>query len=241
MISNIIDGVVTKKRSSNQEKIKINMHTVVIVDYGSGNLRSVAKAFERATLSSSCNSTVLVSAKPEDVSKADRVVLPGVGAFGDCLRGLELIPGLIESITDATIRKGRPFLGICVGMQLMATISREHGIHRGLDWIQGEVIPINPFIRVPPLKVPHMGWNELQFLDKTNPLFSDLQDKSHVYFVHSYHFVVVNPKYCLATTDYGGSITAMVHRNNLVGTQFHPEKSQTIGLTLIANFLRWSP
>lgn len=217
------------------------MYTVVIIDYGSGNLRSAVKAFERAISENNQNGIVLVSARPEDVRKADYVVLPGVGTFGDCLHGLESVPELVESMIDAVIAKGRPFFGICIGMQLMATVGYEHGTHTGLNWIQGEVAKIHP--AVPTFKIPHIGWNELQFTarKKRHPLLVGLPDAPHVYFVHSYHFIVANPDYCLATVDYGETLTAMVCCNNLVGVQFHPEKSQVIGLTLIANFLRWSP
>ncbi|KAF0137550.1 MAG: glutamine amidotransferase [Rhodospirillaceae bacterium] len=212
------------------------MNTVVIIDYGSGNLRSAAKAFTHVMAESGKSGTVRVSARPEEVRAADRIVLPGVGAFGDCWQGLATVPGLMEALTEAVIRQGRPFLGICVGMQLMASIGREHGEHAGLDWIRGEVVPID----APTLKVPHMGWNELEPV-YPHPLLTGLSEHLHAYFVHSYHFVTADPGHRLATVTYGTPLAAMVGRDNLVGTQFHPEKSQALGLILIANFLRWSP
>ncbi|MEO5375413.1 MAG: imidazole glycerol phosphate synthase subunit HisH [Alphaproteobacteria bacterium] len=212
--------------------------SVVIIDYGSGNLRSAAKAFERAVAESALTTPVTVTADPEAVRRAERVVLPGVGAFADCRRGLEAVPGLVEALTEAVITRGRPFLGICVGMQLMARIGREHGDHPGLGWIDGEVMPITP--ADPSLKIPHMGWNELR-LESHHPLFAGIAPGTHAYFVHGYHFVPADAAHRLATVDYGGPITAAVGRDNLVGTQFHPEKSQAVGLALIANFLRWTP
>lgn len=213
--------------------------TVAIVDYGSGNLRSCAKAFERATAEAGLNRAVVVTADPKVVEAADRVVLPGVGAFGDCRSGLESLPGMIEALERTVLGKGRPFFGICVGMQLMATRGLEHGDHPGLGWIPGEVKAIAP--ADPALKIPHMGWNELHFGGHPHPLFAGLEDGSHVYFVHSFAFRTEDPDHVLATTDYGGAITAVVGRDNLVGTQFHPEKSQAVGLKLITNFLKWMP
>lgn len=212
--------------------------SVVIVDYGSGNLRSAAKAFERAIAEAGLCMTVRVSADPEAVLAARHVVLPGVGSFADCMSGLVAVPGLLEAIGEAVLHRGRPFLGICVGMQLMARLGREHGEHQGLGWIGGEVVPVAPTDST--LKIPHMGWNELEF-SATHPLFAGLAGETHAYFVHSYQFIPDDPAHRLATVDYGGPITAIVGRDNLVGTQFHPEKSQTLGLRLITNFLSWTP
>ena len=210
-------------------------NSVVIIDYGSGNLRSAAKAFERVMDGGALH----ISAHPEAISRADRIVLPGVGAFGDCRRGLAAVPGLVEALTEAVLHRGRPFLGICVGMQLMATLGREHGEHAGLDWIGGTVEPIRP--ATPALKVPHMGWNEIAVAGTPHPLLAGLPENPHAYFVHSYHFVTDDPAHCLATVEYGEPLAAMVGRDSMVGTQFHPEKSQSVGLAVIANFLRWSP
>ncbi len=212
---------------------------VAVVDYGSGNLRSAAKALERAAAEAGLAAEVDVTADPERVGRAARIVLPGVGAFGDCRRGLDGLPGMVEAIHASVIDAGRPFLGICVGMQLMATLGREHGVHPGLDWIPGEVVVLEP--GDPALKVPHMGWNELEIGQPGHPVLSRLRQGTHAYFVHSYHFAAAEPAQVLAATDYGGPITAMVGRDNLIGTQFHPEKSQKAGLRLLANFLTWRP
>ena len=212
--------------------------TVAIIDYGSGNLRSAAKALERAATETGLNTPVLVTADPDAVAQAERIVLPGVGAFADCRRGLEALPGMIEALEATAIAAGRPFLGICVGMQLMATTGREHGDCPGFDWIPGEVVAIEP--DDPALKVPHMGWNEL-VLEAPHPVLDGLEAGAHAYFVHSYHLAAADPAQVLAHVDYGGPITAIVGRDNLVGTQFHPEKSQATGLRLLANFLRWTP
>ncbi len=206
--------------------------TVAIIDYGSGNLRSAAKAFERFARD------VCVTSDPDAVRAADHVVLPGQGAFGDCRRGLGTLDGMLEALEDAVRHRGRPFLGICVGMQLMASAGLEHGRHEGLDWIPGEVVALQP--DDPGLKIPHMGWNELRIRSR-HPVLSGLADGTHVYFVHSYGFVAREPEDVIATTDYGGELTAIVARDNMVGTQFHPEKSQKAGLALIANFLAWRP
>ncbi len=214
--------------------------SVIIIDYGAGNVRSVAKAFEYAISESSLTDTVRVSALPEEVHNADRLVLPGVGAFGDCRRGLLTVPGLIEALTDTVLTKGRPFLGICVGMQLMATVSLENGEYAGLNWIGGPVVPIQAPTPAMKVKVPHMGWNDLIALT-AHPLLTGLPEQPHVYFVHSYHFIPTNPEHRLAIVYYGETITAIVCRDNMVGTQFHPEKSQAVGLTFISNFLHWSP
>jgi len=213
--------------------------SVVIVDYGSGNLRSAAKAFERAIAEEALSLTVNVTSDLRDLADASHVVLPGVGAFGDCRRGLDALPGMIEALQEFAIEKARPFLGICVGMQLMATTGREHGVHQGLDWIPGEVVLLEP--NDAHLKVPHMGWNGLQMTDPAHPFFEGIEPDSHTYFVHSYGFACSDPRHTLATVDYGGPVTAVIGRDNMIGTQFHPEKSQAVGLRLIANFLKWRP
>jgi glutamine amidotransferase len=212
--------------------------TVAIVDYGSGNLRSAAKAFERAARESGADDRVLVTANPREVAGADRIVLPGVGAFADCRAGLYGVPGMVDTLQHEVIDRGKPFLGICVGMQLMATRGVEYGIHAGLDWIQGDVVRIDPGPLH--LKIPHMGWNELMDL-KPHALLDGIAERDHAYFVHSFQLKATRPETVLALTDYGGPITAIVGRDNLAGTQFHPEKSQATGLRLIANFLRWKP
>jgi glutamine amidotransferase len=211
----------------------------VIVDYGSGNLRSAAKALERAA---PAGFRVEVSAEAAALAEASHIVLPGVGAFADCKQGLEARPGMLEALERAVRRDRKPFLGICVGMQLMATAGREFGVTPGLGWIAGEVRLLQPGTGPNglALKVPHMGWNELQIL-KDHPVFAGLVTGSHAYFVHSYHLAVEDPADLLATCDYGGPVTAAVARANMVGTQFHPEKSQALGLRLLANFLLWKP
>ncbi len=212
--------------------------TVAIVDYGSGNLRSAAKAFERAAREAGADDRVLVTSSPREVAEADRIVLPGVGAFADCRAGLYGVPGMVDTLQREVIERSKPFLGICVGMQLMATRGVEYGVHTGLDWIAGDVVRIEPGEHR--LKIPHMGWNELLDL-KPHPLLEGLQARDHAYFVHSFQLQAARPETLLAVTDYGGPITAVVGRDNLAGTQFHPEKSQVTGLRLIANFLRWKP
>ncbi|MBV8411245.1 MAG: imidazole glycerol phosphate synthase subunit HisH [Alphaproteobacteria bacterium] len=216
--------------------------TVAIVDYGSGNLRSAAKAFERAAREAGLDERVLVTADPRDVAAADRIVLPGVGAFADCRAGLFGVPGMVDALKREVIERGKPFLGICVGMQLMATRGVEYGIHAGLDWVPGDVVRIvaAPNGHGGQLKIPHMGWNELSDL-KPHALLEGISPSEHAYFVHSFQLKASRPDTVLALTDYGGPITAVVGRDNLAGTQFHPEKSQTTGLRLIANFLRWKP
>jgi len=216
--------------------------TVAIVDYGSGNLRSAAKAFERAAREAGADDRVLVTSSPRDVADADRIVLPGVGAFADCRAGLYGVPGMVDALQRAVVERGKPFLGICVGMQLMATRGVEYGIHAGLDWIQGDVVRIEPGANAQGgrLKIPHMGWNELADL-KPHPLLAGIAARDHAYFVHSFQLKATRDETVLALTDYGGPITAVVGRDNLAGTQFHPEKSQATGLRLIANFLRWKP
>ncbi len=216
--------------------------SVAIIDYGSGNLHSAAKAFERAARESGqAPAPILVTRDPEVVRRADRVVLPGVGAFADCRGGLLAIDGMVEAMTEAVEKRGSPFLGICVGMQLLAQRGLEHGVTAGLGWIGGEVIPIQP--ANPALKIPHMGWNNLD-LARPHALLGDIPTGErglHAYFVHSYQLRPSSPGDIVATTDYGEALTAIVGRDTIVGVQFHPEKSQTMGLRLISNFLRWRP
>jgi imidazole glycerol-phosphate synthase subunit HisH len=211
---------------------------VVIIDYGSGNLRSAAKAFERAAIEIGISARVEVTDKADAVVDADRVVLPGVGAFADCRRGLAAVAGLQSALCEAVITRARPFLGICVGMQLMAERGREFEAVEGLGWIAGEVVAIEP--RDPTLKIPHMGWNEIE-PSGSHPLLAGFEAGAHAYFVHSYYFRSADPAAIVAVADYGGPLTAMIGRDNLAGTQFHPEKSQAAGLRLIGNFLRWRP
>ena len=215
--------------------------SVVIIDYGSGNLHSAAKAFERAARDNCLKIPVLVTADPEKVRAAERIVLPGVGAFKDCREGLKSISGMWETLEDEVIRRAKPFLGICVGMQLMASRGLEHDVTEGFGWIPGDVKPITP--RDPSFKIPHMGWNTL---DPKRPhgLLDGIELEEnglHAYFVHSYHLDARDPAHVIASTDHGMAVTAMVGRDNMAGTQFHPEKSQSLGLSLIANFLRWRP
>ena len=211
--------------------------SVAIVDYGSGNLHSAANAFRRALREGGHHGSVEVTADPDRVANADRIVLPGVGAFADCRRGLYAVDGMVDAITDAAITKGRPFFGICVGMQLMASVGLEHGEHEGLGWIPGKVTVLTP--DDPELKVPHMGWNNLA-VAQTHPLVDPLEGQEP-YFVHSYHLLPEDPAHLLATVSYGGTVSAIVGRDNLIGTQFHPEKSQAVGLGLISRFLGWTP
>ncbi|HJZ31825.1 MAG TPA: imidazole glycerol phosphate synthase subunit HisH [Hyphomicrobiaceae bacterium] len=217
------------------------MQRVVIVDYGSGNLHSAAKAFERAARESGTAARVTVSAEPGDVVAADRIVLPGVGAFADCKHGLAAVPGMIDALQESVRNKGRPFLGICVGAQLLADRGLEFKVTPGLGWIAGDVKALAP--NTPGLKVPHMGWNTLKVVND-HPLLAGIRtgpDGWHAYFVHSFHLATSTPSVLVAETDYGGPVTAMVGADNIAGTQFHPEKSQTLGLRLIANFLTWRP
>lgn len=215
--------------------------SLAIIDYGSGNLHSAAKAFERAARDSGQNTKVSVTSDPDDLRKAERIVLPGVGAFKDCRDGLKAVPGMWETLEEQVIARAKPFLGICVGMQLMASRGLEHDVTDGLGWIPGDVKPISP--RDPSFKIPHMGWNTLN-LQRPHALLDGIalgENGLHAYFVHSYHLDARDAAHVVATTDHGATVTAIVGRDNLAGTQFHPEKSQTLGLSLLANFLRWRP
>ena len=215
--------------------------TVAIIDYGSGNLKSAAKAFEREAADLDAPPKILVTSDPGVVRHADRIVLPGVGAFADCRAGLLAVAGMRETLEECVRGAGVPFLGICVGMQLMAEKGLEKGTHDGLGWIPGAVQVLTPTDRA--LKIPHMGWNTLTIL-RPHKLFDGITDGEnglHAYFVHSYHLATSDPTTLIATADYGGPVTAAVGSDNMFGTQFHPEKSQTLGLALIRNFLRWKP
>jgi glutamine amidotransferase len=215
--------------------------TLAIVDYGSGNLHSAAKAFERAGREAGIALEIVVTRDPDAVRRADRIVLPGVGAFADCRRGLDAIPGMVEALNERVRRDGQPFIGICVGMQLMAERGREYEVTEGLGWIRGEVNRIRPADC--DLKIPHMGWNTLN-ARRTHPVLKDIPlgpQGLHAYFVHSYHLRTSEESDLVAEADYGGPVTAMVARETCVGTQFHPEKSQRLGLRIIANFLNWNP
>ena len=214
---------------------------VAIIDYGSGNLRSATKAFERAAREAGIAAEILLTADAELVRTADRVVLPGVGAYADCRAGLAAVAGMEEALDEVVKRRGNPFLGICVGMQLMSERGLEKTVTRGLGWIAGDVKEIVP--RDPALKIPQIGWNTIHVKHR-HPLFDGIRtgdDGLHAYFVHSYHLDSPHEDEVLAVTDYGGPVTAAVGRDNVAGTQFHPEKSQALGLALIANFLRWKP
>jgi glutamine amidotransferase len=211
------------------------METAVI-DYGSGNLRSAAKALERAARESAFDTAVTVTGDAAALDRADRIVLPGVGAFGDCAAGLRALPGMIDALERNVRDAKKPFLGICVGMQLMADTGIEHGRHAGLGWIAGEVRPLKPTEAA--LKIPHMGWNEV-IPGRGHPVTAGLNPRAHAYFVHSYAMVCENETDILARADYGGPFVAIIGRDNMVGTQFHPEKSQTAGLRLLADFLAW--
>lgn len=214
---------------------------VVLIDYGSGNLHSAGKALERAARESGTDAPILISSDPDQVRSAERVVLPGVGAYADCRRGLDAVPGMVEALTEVVREKGHPFLGICVGLQLMATRGLEHGVTRGLDWIAGDVVKLAPDDAT--LKIPHMGWNAID-ARRAHPLLKGIptgEGGLDAYFVHSYHLAPANEADIVAVSEYGQPVTAMVARDNLAGTQFHPEKSQTLGLALLANFLRWTP
>lgn len=214
---------------------------VAIIDYGSGNLRSATKAFQRAAREAGIDAIIDLTDDPDRVASADRIVLPGVGAYADCRAGLAAVPGMHQALTDAVETKGRPFIGVCVGMQLMSSRGLEKTISQGLGWIEGDVVEMTPVD--PTLKVPQIGWNTLE-LHRPHPVFEGIKtgpDGLHAYFVHSYHLAARNEHDVIATTDYGGAMTAFVGRDNMVGAQFHPEKSQTLGLALISNFLRWKP
>lgn len=230
--------------------------TLIVIDYGSGNLRSAAKALERVAGEEALDCEVLVSSKPDDVLRADRIVLPGQGAFGDCMANLQGTEGMVEALEEAVLKKRRPFLGICVGMQLLATRGLEHGVHAGLDWIPGEVVPLAEHIEPgdPSLKIPHMGWNELILAsyegvgeEQDNCHFVLRKTKTcrgepeHYYFVHSFMFKYEYGHHVLGFTDYGGPVPAIVGRDNILGVQFHPEKSQQAGLDLLSGFLHWRP
>lgn len=210
--------------------------TVIIIDYGSGNLRSAAKAFERAA--GAGGAEIRVSDRAEEVARAERIVLPGVGAFADCKRGVEALPGMRAALEEAVIERGAPFLGICVGMQLMARVGYENGTHEGFGWIDGEVIALAP---ANGLKVPHMGWNDLAVAAPGHAVLAGLESGTHTYFVHGYHLRCAVADQVIASVQYGESLSAVVGRDNMIGTQFHPEKSQQAGLRLIANFLDWRP
>jgi glutamine amidotransferase len=211
---------------------------VAIIDYGSGNLRSAQKAFERAAAARSVSAEIFLASDPEQLRHSDRIVLPGVGAFKDCRDGIYAVSGLREALELEVRRNAKPFLGICVGMQLLATKGLEFGETIGLDWVGGIVRRIQPSFST--LKVPHVGWNELNF-SRGHPLLDGLEVASHAYFVHSFEFIPAHASYVIATTDYGGAITAAIVRDNIAGTQFHPEKSQALGLNFIGNFLEWRP
>ncbi len=219
--------------------------TIAIIDYGSGNLRSAAKAFERAAREIGMAERIIVTARVAEVATADRIVLPGVGAFADCLAGLNAVEGTMGALEEAVVDRARPFLGICVGMQLMATRGLEHGVHKGFGWIDGDVVSLADGKEdaggLPVYRIPHMGWNDLTLAAPAHQLLEGIEPGAHVYFVHSYHFMCKKPDDVLATVDYGGPVTAMIGRDNMAGTQFHPEKSQASGLRLIANFLNWRP
>ena len=212
---------------------------LALIDYGSGNLRSAERALARAAAESGHRIEIIVTSDPQTVSRAERIVLPGVGAFADCMAGLAAVPGLIEAMTQSVRQRGQPFLGICVGMQLLAGRGHEHGTHAGLGWIEGEVVRLAP--HDPTLKIPQMGWNELDLLQGGHPLIEGLVAGDHAYFVHSYHFRPRTRGAVLAEVTYGETVAAMVTEENIAGTQFHPEKSQRVGLRILSNFLTWKP
>ena len=227
------------------EKHAMAKESIIIIDYGSGNLRSAEKSFEHVGKNEARDINVKISDKPEDVRNADRIVLPGQGAFGDCMNGLMAVDGMVEALTEAVQDKGTPFLGICVGMQLLASRGLEHGAHAGLNWIEGEVVPVKTDDTS--LKIPHMGWNELVYpsasvqQDNRHFVLRNIDSSDNFYFVHSFVFQCKLNHHVLAYTEYGGLQTAVVGRDNIVGVQFHPEKSQNAGLRLISNFLDWKP
>jgi glutamine amidotransferase len=214
---------------------------VAIIDYGSGNLRSAVKSFERSAREAGISAEIDLTSDAGRVATADRIVLPGVGAYADCRAGLDAVPGMVDALNEAVVNRGRPFFGICVGMQLMSTRGLEKTVTPGLGWIAGDVVEMTP--SDPSLKIPQIGWNTLDLV-RPHPLFDGIRtgpDGLHAYFVHSYHLAAENEADVVARTDYGGPVTAAVARANMFGTQFHPEKSQTLGLALIANFLKWKP
>lgn len=213
---------------------------VAIIDYGSGNLRSAEKALAKAVADGGLSARVVVTSDAEVVRGAGRIVLPGVGAFADCMNGLRAVEGMVDVLNEAVLKRGVPFLGICVGMQLMATRGLEHGVHAGLDWIGGDVVRFS--LREPSLKIPHIGWNSISVV-APHPVLAHLTDTAepHAYFVHSYCFAAASRAHVLAETDYGGAFAAAVGRDNMIGVQFHPEKSQAVGLQLLRNFVRWRP
>ncbi len=215
------------------------MPLTAIIDYGSGNLRSAQKAVERAAREGGLTTKVELTAAADVVARADRILLPGVGAFGDCMAGLTALRGMRQTLEEAVHEKGRPFLGICVGMQLLAETGLEHGTYAGLGWIPGTVEKVVP--NDASLKIPHMGWNELIVSQPEHPMLAGIHSGDHAYFVHSFGFVPKDPSVIAAKVSYGGEVTAAVARDNVFGTQFHPEKSQAFGLRLLQNFLRWSP
>lgn len=216
---------------------------VAIIDYGSGNLRSAAKAFEHIVAQQNMDVSVQITSDPKDIAKADRIVLPGQGAFGDCMNGLKALDGMIEALEEAVLIEKKPFLGICVGMQLLASAGLEHGTHKGLGWIEGQVVPIEPQDKS--LKIPHMGWNTVEYTDQAADIASFFNTKEnnrpYFYFVHSFMFKSKDKANILGQTTYGENITAIVGKANILGVQFHPEKSQEDGLELLAGFLRWTP
>lgn len=212
--------------------------TVALIDYGSGNLRSAAKALERAARETGRDADIVVTGDAATVRRADRIVLPGVGAFNQCSTALRAVPGLWETLDERVRGAGTPFLGICVGLQLTATRGLEHGIHDGLGWIAGDVVPLEP--ADPACRIPHMGWNRLH-ITGDHPVLRALPAEASVYFVHSFHLAATDPATVLATTDHGGPVTAVAGRDTVIGTQFHPEKSQAAGLALLAAFLSWRP
>ena len=215
------------------------MPTTVIIDYGSGNLRSVQKALERAARESNTSTEVLISSDPKQVADAARIVLPGVGAFGDCIGSLRGLDGIEDALNSAVRDRKVPFLGICVGMQLLADVGREHGDHQGLGWISGEVVPLAP--ADPTLNIPHMGWNELVVSKPKHTFLNGISTGDHAYFAHSYQFKPAVPETVMAHVEFGGAACAAIAKANIFGTQFHPEKSQATGLRLLSNFLTWKP
>lgn len=208
---------------------------VTIIDYGAGNIRSAAKACEHAISNAGLHMDVLISGNPNDILSADRIILPGQGAYGDCITSLRK-SGLINALQSAIHQHKKPFLGICVGMQLLTSNGQEHGSHTGLDWIKGSVVPITPQDKS--LKIPHMGWNDIA-ITRPHPVLKNIQSGQDFYFVHSYHAEISDPNALIATCNYGGDITAIIAKDNIIGTQFHPEKSADAGLLLIENFLKW--